>query len=751
MKMGADPERPVRLLNYASGRGQDMTADLFAASVKRAIAQDLNVNTLLEAIEQLGKSGETSLVIELYQIWIKHNPAHPLLYAICFNYGVILSDAGELHAAKEAFQEAIRLNPNFWPPYINLGTLLERLGAAGEAVQLWTKIVNSLPAITGEAIFHKLTALKQIGRVLEGGRIEINAEEALRMSLDIDPRQHDVVQHYVALRQGQCKWPVIEPWDRCPRRHLMEGISPLSLAAYTDDPMFQLASACAFYRHDIADRDQMYTAGGWAVPDKPLGRRLRIGYLSSDLREHAVGFATVSMFELHDRERFEIFAYYCGVPSPDSTQQRARNGVDHWIDISRMTDRQAARQIADDGIDILIDFNGYTKDARTKVLAMRPAPIIVNWFGFPGTMGSPIHNYLVADDIIIPKGAEIYYSEKVVRLPCYQPNDRHCVISPRRPTRAEAGLPENATVFCSFNGLQKLTRFTFARWMSILKQVPDSVMWSMSGSDATQDRLRKVAQDAGVAPERLIFAPKMANPDHLARYVLADLFLDTSPYGAHTTASDALWMGVPILTVPGRCFAARVCASLLHAAGLDELVCRTPQEYVERAVALGRDRAKLAEYRRFLLENRNRSVLFDTDKLVRGLEALYQEMWADYASGALPQPDLTNLDIYQQIGCDIDHEAAELLTVADYEGLYRLRLAYRHAFEPIPADERLWPEGMGGERSVSEAASAAIDIAAEAAGAVAVAMFQGGSSFAQLSEKSAEVDCSSSVRIARVG
>jgi predicted O-linked N-acetylglucosamine transferase (SPINDLY family) len=322
---------------------------------------------------------------------------------------------------------------------------------------------------------------------------------------------------------------------------------------------------------------------------------------------------------------------------------------------------------------------------------MRPAPIIVNWLGYPGSTGSTFHNYIIADDYIIPKGSEIYYSENVLRLPCYQPNDRKRVISNTPPTRSQAGLPEDAVVFCSFNGLQKLTKFTFSRWISILREVPNGVLWTLGSSDETNTRLKKLAEEQGVAGDRIIIAPKMANPDHVARYVLADLFLDMTPYGAHTTASDALWMGVPVLTVPGRSFPSRVCASLLHAAGLEELICETPQAYVETAVALGKDREKLQSYRRFLLNNRSKSVLFDTGLTVRSLEALYEEMWSDYARGELPQPDLTNIEIYYEIGCAIEHEKSELLTLPDYEAYYRRRLAHHYAFSPFGPDQRLWP------------------------------------------------------------
>jgi predicted O-linked N-acetylglucosamine transferase (SPINDLY family) len=680
-----------------------MIADFFAQSLKSAVAHEMDVAALLGAAERLVKAGERTLASELYRAWVQHNAAHPLLYAVYFNYGVVLTDSGDLSGAKAALEEAIRLNPSFPPPYINLGSVLERLGAPAEAVQQWTAIANMLGTVNGDSIFHRLTALKQIGRVLETGRIEANAEEALRMSLDIDPDQRDVAQHWIALRQTQCKWPVIEPWAHVSRRALMQGMSPLSLGSYSDDPVFQLAGAHHYYRYDIADFETIGTAGAWPAPASPPQRRLRIGYVSSDLREHAVGFLTSELFELHDRAKVEVFAYYCGIPAEDGTKARIRSTVDHWCDITAMSDKEAARRIVDDGIDILIDLNGYTKDARTKLFALRPAPVIVNWLGYPGTTATPYHNYIVADDFIVPAGSEIYYAETVLRLPCYQPNDRKRVIAPT-PTRADAGLPENAIVYCCFNGMQKISRFTFERWMAILRAVPAGVLWLLTGSEEANERLRQRAEQHGIGRERIVFAPRRANPDHLARYPLADLFLDTTPYGAHTTASDALWRGVPVLTVPGRSFPARVCGSLVKAAGLDELICASPEEYVARAIALGNDPALLADLKRKLAERRESCTLFDTGGLVRSLEQLFARMWQDYLEGRLPAPDLTNLDLYHEIGCDLDHEGTEFLTLADYESLYRRSLAARSGLYPLPHDKRLWrapPERPAGSEEAT--------------------------------------------------
>ena len=384
------------------------------------------------------------------------------------------------------------------------------------------------------------------------------------------------------------------PSDSLDRKSLLGGINPLSTAVYTDDPApaagggLSLCEACP---PGTAKYDPQTDDNHDAIDP---GRRIRIGYVSSDLRDHAVGYLMAELFELHNRRDVEVFAYYCGPESSSALTHRIKAAVEHWRDIRTLSDEEAARYgSAADGIDILVDVNGHTRDAKTGMFARRPAPIQVNWLGYPGSMGSPYHHYIIADEWIIPPDAEIYYSEKIVRLPCYQPNDRKRVIAAKQPNRSDAGLPDNAFVFCCFNGTHKISRFTFERWLEILARVEGSVLWLLDTSEPTKARLREFAEKNGVAASRIVFAAKMANPQHLARYPLADLFLDSVPYGAHTTASDALWMGVPVLTLSGRSFASRVCGSLVRSAGLADLVCTRPEEYVERAAWLGNNRAEV--------------------------------------------------------------------------------------------------------------------------------------------------------------
>lgn len=675
-------------MSYIEHPNQDpvIVAD---ANAEAAIGAD--IGTLFGLAETREAQGDIQGAVALYRNWVARNPAHPLLHAAYFNYGVALNKSGDRYGAMNALRAALALKSDFMPAHINLGRLLEDDGQFDAAVTQWLTLVSQTGLIDGSSVKHKLVALQQIGRVLETFQQDEPAEDALRQSLEINENQPEVAQHWIALRQRQCKWPAVTPSEHVSLKALFTHISPLSLAVHSDDPMFQLARAFKYSKELTGPPRRPLCHATAAKERASLRQKLRIGYVSSDLREHAVGFAMADVLETHDRQAFEITAYYCGIDRPDGTKARSQKSVDHWVDITRLPDEQAAQRIREDGIDILIDLNGYTKDARSRIFSYRPAPVTVNWFGFPGTMGSAHHHYIIADPIVIPEGDEIFYSEKVVRLPCYQPNDRKRVVASEPPSREAAGLPADGFVYCCLNGCQKLTPEVFASWLSILRQVPESVLWLLTGGAETDKRLRQMAANGGIAAERLIFAEKMPNPQHLARYELADLFLDNSPYGAHTTASDAMWMGVPVLTYPGKTFASRVCASLVHAAGLGDLVCDSENSYVARAIALGTDRAQIEALKARLLSSRSSSRLFDTPALVRDLEGLFRHMWADAVEGRLPKPDFTNLNDYFDVGLDIAVNGKVPAGRDDLCKLYRDRLEDWSSAVRLPRDSRLWP------------------------------------------------------------
>jgi len=669
-----------------------MATDIFFQTLQRITGGGISLLDLMNVATALQSDGQGESAEQLYRVWLACNPGHPTAFVAHFNLSTLLSRPDQADAAIASLVAAIAGSGDFWPAHIHLVSALERKGDVNGAVAQWRVITDRLDQVTGAQVGYKLTAFKQIARVLLDHQQVAVAEANLALALDIDATQRDVLEQYIGVRLQQCHWPMLEPTERVSRETLMEGVSPLSMAVYTDDPILQLAGAARYV--------ELMTSGVGVSPQADrrhatieTDRRIRIGYVSSDLRDHAVGFLMAELFEVHDKAGFELFAYYCGPPDPTGpTADRFKAAADHWTDLNGLSDEDAARKIAADGVDILVDINGHTRFARIGIFARRPAPIIVNWLGFPGAAGSPFHHYLIADDWIVPPGSEIYYSEKVLRLPCYQPNDRKRVVADHQPTRAEYGLPEGAFVFCCFNGSQKIGRFTFERWLEILRRTPGSVLWLLSNDDATNARLTDFAAQHGIEKERLVFAPKLVNALHLARYALADLFLDTFPYGAHTTASDALWMGVPVLTLSGRGFASRVCGSLVRSAGLEGLICDTPEAFVERAVALAADPAEIAAYKAQLAAGRESCTLFDMDRLARRLEGLYREMAADHHRGKLPRPDLTNLEAYFRVGIEHDPDKGEMLAVSDYHGHYRDRLALRHLARPLPPDRRLWSE-----------------------------------------------------------
>jgi len=663
-----------------------MTTDNLTSALILSMAGNFAVPDLIRTAETLRQNGQLAAIETLYATWIQHNAAHPLLYAVLFNYAVVLSDTGKLELARECLERALQQNQDFLPAHINLGRVLERLGNSAMAVIQWAVALSKMSGVDGASITYKTTALNQSARALEAAGQDDAAENLLRQSLELDNQQREVVQHLIALRQRQCEWPIVTGLERAPHLLQMRGISPLSAAALTDDPLFQLGLAYDYNLRDVGEPKSFMRSWPLAIA---AGGRLKIGYLSSDLREHAVGFLMTEVFSLHDRAKVEVFAYYCGPESADSLHQHFKTSVDHFVPISHLDDAAAAQRIAEDGIQILIDLNGYTREARLKLVSMRPAPVIVNWLGYPGTMGSPYHHYIIADEFIIPQTSELYYSEKVLRLPCYQPSSRKRKVSTEAPSRSSVGLPEDAMVYCCFNGAHKLTRFTFERWLMILAKVPHGVLWLLSSIESAHERLRDFAAQRGIARDRIIFADKLPNPAHLARYPLADLFLDTTPYGAHTTASDALWMGVPVLTLAGRSFASRVCGSLATAAGLPELLTYTANEFVDRAVILGNAREQLAPFRERLKATRDTCTLFDMPKLVQAVEALFGQMWQEFLDGRLPRPSLDALDALLELGSRLDHDSQEMQTLDDYHGFWQNLLRQRHAFRPIAPCPRL--------------------------------------------------------------
>lgn len=399
--------------------------------------------------------------------------------------------------------------------------------------------------------------------------------------------------------------------------------APFDFVAACDAPQQQLYCAQSYLeRNNFIE--QPLSSESFDLTEQ-YQSRIKVAYVSADFFNHATAILMAELFEVHDKSRFEIYAYSYGDNIEDEWRVRLRNAFEHFYEVSNWDDKTIAEHILAQQIGIVIDLKGYTTQSRTGIFSYRPAPIQINYIGFPGTMGASFIDYIIADNTLIPPQLEQFYSEKIIKLPhTYQPNDRHRVIGSTVPTRAEAGLPETGFVYCCFNNPYKVMPETFAVWMRILQAVPNSVLWLLKDEPETEANLKRQAALAGVDANRLVFAERRAIPDHLARHALADLFLDTLPYNAHTTTSDALWTGLPVLTCMGQSFASRVAGSLLNACGLTELITENRTDYEQLAIDLALHPTRLQAIKDKLKQNRHQLPLFDTVRYARNLESAFE-------------------------------------------------------------------------------------------------------------------------------
>jgi predicted O-linked N-acetylglucosamine transferase (SPINDLY family) len=403
---------------------------------------------------------------------------------------------------------------------------------------------------------------------------------------------------------------------------------PFPLLALTDDALL-LKQSSEIYSSQIYPLNLSLGE----ISKYPRRNKIILGYFSADFHDHATSYLMAELFELHDKQRFELVAFSFGPIANDAMRQRLIGAFDHFYEVGSMSDIEIAKLSRELSIDIAIDLKGFTKNSRTGIFSCRAAPIQVNYLGYPGSMGSKYIDYLIADKSLIPDQSQQFFSEKIVYLPnSYQANDTKRLISNEQFTREEFGLPENDFVFCCFNNNYKILPTTFCGWMNILNSVPRSVLWLLKDNPWAVENLKKEAEKCGVSQERLVFAERISLPDHLARHRQADLFLDTFPCNAHTTASDALWGGLPVLTRQGQSFASRVAASLLNAVGLPELITATQSEYEALAINLATNAQKLADIKQNLTNNRLSTSLFDTQSFINGLEVAYRKMYDCYHS-----------------------------------------------------------------------------------------------------------------------
>lgn len=564
------------------------------------------------------QQGQTQNAIAMYQSWLMGaGRIDPLRFVGLFNLGVLLGSAGHSVEAQAVYREAIQLNPQLLQARLNLGHQLENQGQVEEAIKEWLETLIILEQSSQPDKELLLHALNNLARALESARRLDESEAYMVRSLKIDPDQQAVLQHYTHIRQKQCKWPVYQPIEGVTVNRQVMATSTLAMLAAYDDPALQLLAAREFVQAKVQAA---------APPRTPRvrvqGERIRIAYLSGDLCMHAVGLLTVELFELHNREKFEVFAFCWSREDGSPLRNRIIKAFDYHIHIGHLDDTSAAQLIQSCNIDILIDLQGLTSGARPNILAQRPAPIQISYLGLPGTCSLPTVDYIIADSFVFPPELEPFMTEKPLRvLHCYQVSDRQRAVGPSL-TRASCGLPEDKFIFASFNNNYKFTEEIFNTWMRILKQVPDSVLWLLSDNPWAEKNMRDQAHIFGIDEARIIFAGRATPTEYMARLKLPDLFLDTFPYNAGTTANDILWMGTPILTYSGKTYISRMCGSLLNAVGLPDLITSSLIEYERKAVQLGKNSRMIDTYKRYLSEHRMDSDLFNIPKFVSNLEKI---------------------------------------------------------------------------------------------------------------------------------
>ena len=542
---------------------------------------------------------------------------------------------GELAAAQAVLRRATNRLPGYVSAMSNLGMVLIESRRFDDGLALLKRAVEVDSRHAG--------ALNNLGVAMIHGNNPVAAAKYLQAAVEADPALSEAHANMLGPLMEICAWPalerkvkeILEQSQTLPPEAWAERVRPFELLAL---PLpRELHRAAGRYHAGKLVRAAAGARRG-ALELRCEAKRLRIGYVSSDIRNHATTHLCVGLFGRHDRSRFRVSMYAFGADDGSEYRRRIAADCDAFVDITELSTEECVRRIAADGIHILVDMKGYCGGGRPEIFARRAAPLQVNYLGYPNSMHAPFMDYIVADRIVIPAQDTGWYSEAAVWMPgTYQINDSGQSIDAHTPSRAEVGLPAKGFVFCCFNNNYKIEPTIFASWTRILHAVPDAVLWLFRSNIPAKYALWKAAERHGVDRRRIVFAASLPKPIHLARLRLADLFLDTHYYNAHTTASDALWAGVPVLTWPGETFAARVAASLLTAAGLPELIVASREEYERRAIALAGTPGELHTLRARLEANRGRMPLFDTDAYVRHLERAYETMWAAHARGARPQ------------------------------------------------------------------------------------------------------------------
>ena len=559
--------------------------------------------------------------------------------ALCFSLeslGNKAQNMGQFIQAEASFQEALEHQPRNAAYWYNLGNAQRELGQIQQALTSFKQAIKYDP---NDADFYN-----NLGNVQrELGALDL-AITSYKKALQIKPDLHHALVHLVHQKQHICDWQGLDA-------HIATIRELVSNLPTEQDSDIKVSPFAFLSMPNTSAAEQRICANNYVVQNyaklyklreslnftdaksRTQNKKIRLGYLSADFRLHPLAFLITDLIENHDETRFETFAYSYGINDKSTARKRLEQAFAHFHDISHLSEIDAAKKINANSIDILIDLTGFTQNSRTGIVALKPAPISINWLGYPGTMGSfgasfghemagePLFDYLLADKVVAPTQAD--FSEKLLYLPCYQPNNEREV--GKSTEKFAHNLGENF-VFCSFNQTFKITPDLFAIWMRLLMQVPSSVLWLLDCNPWAKANLQREAENAGVTKNRLIFAPRVSIEAHLERHIHADLFLDTLPYNAHTTASDALFMGLPVLTCIGETFPARVAASLLHSMNLPELICENLQKYEEKALFLAQNSAEITRIKQQLISQIQTSSLFQPKQFAHELEIILEAL-----------------------------------------------------------------------------------------------------------------------------
>jgi protein O-GlcNAc transferase len=626
--LSLDPQYAEAHLNQGVLHGQLMHHDDALSSFDRALRRNPNL-----AGAWLGRGNvffDLRRHEEAFAAYDKALMLQPGLAEAWLGRGNVLLDLKRHGEALASYDRALSLGAGLAEAWLGRGNVLFDLKRCDEALAAYDKALSLNPQ-SAEAWAGRGNIFTELKRYAE-------AVAAYDRALALKPDLIAVAGERLQCRMQLCDWTGFEA--ECGDliqsvRAGKERVSPFAFLAVSASIEDQLACARSWVRRRYPSRDRALWRGERYGHDN-----IRIGYLSADFRQHPVASLAAGLFEAHDRSRFEIFGLSIGHDDGSDIRRRLQRAFDHFTDCAALGVDDIAQRIRAQEIDILVDLNGFTLNARPHILARRPAPVQVNYLGYAGTMGADYMDYIVADPTLIPAAHQGGYAEKVVYLPqSYMPHDDISrAISDRPFERGEFGLPERGAVFCCFNNAYKFNPDAFRSRMRILKAVEGSVLWLSATDPTAADHLRKEASATGVDPARLVFADRLpSSADHLARHRLADLFLDTLPYNAHTTASDALWAGLPVLTQIGATFAGRVAASLLNAIGLPELIVQTQEQFEKSAIELGSEQEMLTAFKRRLARNRSTMSLFNTRQYVRHLETAYAEMFQRSRQGLRPE------------------------------------------------------------------------------------------------------------------